>query len=185
MDLKQLIVMLKRWYWLLILGTVLGVAGGIILSRIQTPVYEAAARTLVMRAPDQSNSALAYLSPDELAATFSQLIVTQPVLDSVSSQLGVKVHKTQIQIQIVTNSQIIKVIVDDNDPQMSSKIANTLVKAAIKQYVDLQTGLYVSSEIWLDTGQQGGPKKAVEAKFIFAAVNKAGNPKRLIIPLSS
>lgn len=146
MDLKQLIVMVKRWYWILILGIALGAAGGILYSRIQTPVYEATAKTLVMHAPDQSSSVLAYLSPDELATTFSQLILTQPVLDSVSNQLGVKVHKTQIQIQFVTNSQIIKVIVDDKDPQMSAKIANALVSTAIKQYVDLQIGLYVSSE---------------------------------------
>ncbi len=146
MDFKQLFQLVKRWYWLLILGLVLGAAAGVLYSRFQTPVYEATAKILVMRAPDQTTAALAYLSPTELATTFSQLITTQPVLDELSNQLGIKVHKDQIVIQPVSSSQIVKVIVDADDPQMSAKIANGLVDTAIKQYVDLQTGLYKSSE---------------------------------------
>jgi tyrosine-protein kinase len=145
-DLKQLFKIFKRWFWLGILGLVLGAAAGVFISRIQTPVYEASARVLVMRAPDQGTAALAYLSPAELATTFSQLITTQPVLDDLSNQLGVKVTKSQIQIQEVPNSQIIKVIVDADDPQMSATIANGLVETAINQYVSLQTGLYKTSE---------------------------------------
>ncbi len=146
MDLKQLFNLFKRWYWLMILGLTLGAAAGILVSRIMTPVYVATAQILVMRAPDQNTAALAYLSPTELSATFSQLITTQPVLDILSNQLGVKVHKTQIQIQPVTNSQIVKVIVNANEPQMAAKIANGLVDTSIDQYVNLQTGLYKSSE---------------------------------------
>ena len=146
MDFKQLFQLVKRWYWLLILGLTLGAAGGILFSRIQTPVYESSAKILVMRAPDQTTAALAYLSPTELATTFSQLITTQPVLDEISNQLGIKVLKTQIQIQAVPSSQIVKITVDADNPQMSAKIANGLVDTAIKQYVQLQTGLYISSE---------------------------------------
>jgi capsular polysaccharide biosynthesis protein len=145
-NFKQVFQLLKRWYWLLLLGLVMGAAGGIVFSRIQTPVYESTARIVVMRAPDQSTAALAYLSPTELATTFSQLITTQPVLDELSNQLGVKVRKNQIRIEPVPSSQIIKVIVDADDPQMSAKIANGLVSTAIKQYVDLQINLYKSSE---------------------------------------
>jgi succinoglycan biosynthesis transport protein ExoP len=145
-DLKQLFNIFKRWFWLGILGLILGGAAGIFISRIQTPVYEASARLLVMRAPDQGTAALAYLSPAELAATFSQLITTQPVLDELSNQLGVKVDKSQIQIQEIPNSQIIKVTADSDDPQMSANIANGLIETATNQYVSLQTGLYKSSE---------------------------------------
>jgi len=56
-DLKQLFKIFKRWFWLGILGLVLGAAAGVFISRIQTPVYEASARVLVMRAPDQGTAA--------------------------------------------------------------------------------------------------------------------------------
>jgi polysaccharide biosynthesis transport protein len=145
-DFKQVFKLFKRWYWLLIVGFVLGAAGGILVSRLQTPVYEATAKALVMRAPDQSTAALAYLSPEELATTFAQLITTQPVLDDLSNQLGFKVLKKQITIQPVANSQILKVIVDDDDPEVAAHIANGLVETSIKQFVALQTGLYTSSQ---------------------------------------
>lgn len=40
--------------------------------------------------------------------------------------------------------------------------------------------LVVKTEIWLDANQGPGLIKAVEGKFIFVAVDDAGNPKRLI-----
>ena len=138
--------LLKRWYWLLVLGLVLGAAAGIVYSHVQTPVYESSAKIVVMRAPNQSTAALAYLSPTELATTFSNLIKTQPVLDQLSNQLGFKVKKSQIQIVPVPDSQIVQVVVDADDPQRSEQIANGLVDVSIKQYVDLQVGLYKTSE---------------------------------------
>jgi capsular polysaccharide biosynthesis protein len=146
MELKHFILLLRRWFWILILGLVLGAASGILISRIQTPVYQVVAKILVMRAPDQSASGLAYLGDQQLAQTFSELITTQPILDDVSNQLGFKVDPTQIQIQQNINSQIIKVIVEDNNPQHGAMIANTLVDTAIKHYVDLQVGQYTSIE---------------------------------------
>ncbi len=142
MELKQFFILLRRWYWLLILGLVLGAAGGILFSRIQTPVYQATAKILVMRVPDQSLSGLAYLGDQQLTQTFIELITTSPVINDVSSQLGFKVDPSQIQIQQNTNSQIIKVIVDDESPQKCANIANTLVDKAISHYVSLQVGQY-------------------------------------------
>jgi tyrosine-protein kinase len=146
MELKQFIVLLGRWFWLLLLGLVLGAASGILISRIQTPVYQATAKILVMRVPDSSASGLAYMGEQELAVTFSELITTQPVFDAVSSRLGFKVDPTNIKVQQGANSPIIKVTVEDNDPQRSATIANTVVEASTKRYVDLQVGQYISLE---------------------------------------
>jgi polysaccharide biosynthesis transport protein len=145
-ELKHFIILLKRWYWLIILGIVIGAAGGIVFSRIQTPIYESSAKILVMRAPDQSNAVLAYLSPTELAITFSQLITTQRVLDDLSNQMGIKLNKSMVQVQQVANSQIIQVSVQADDPNISAEIANGLVDTAARYYVDLQTNLYITSE---------------------------------------
>ena len=146
MELKQLIFLLRRWFWLLILGLVLGATSGVLINRIQTPVYQVVAKILVMRAPDFSASGLAYLGDQQLAQTFSELITTQPVFNDVSDQLGFKVDPSQVQIKQNTNSQIIKVIVEDTNPQRAVMIANTLVDTAIRHYVNLQVGQYTSIE---------------------------------------
>jgi capsular polysaccharide biosynthesis protein len=146
MEIKQFVFLLKRWFWLLILGLVLGAVSGVLISRIQTPVYQATAKILVMRVPDQSLSGLSYLGDQQLAQTFSELITTVPVITDASNQLGFKIDPSQIQIQQNTNSQIIKVIAEDNDPQRCVTIANTLVETAITHYVGLQVGQYSSVE---------------------------------------
>jgi capsular polysaccharide biosynthesis protein len=146
MELKQFFILLGRWFWLLLLGLVLGAASGILISRFQTPVYQATAKILVMRVPDSSASGLAYLGDQQLAQTFIELITTRPVLDATSNQLGFTVDSSQIQIQQSTNSQIINVIAKADDPQQSALIANAIVDTAIKRYVDLQVGQYSSME---------------------------------------
>ena len=146
MELKQLIYLLKHWFWLLVLGFCLGAVSGILISRIQKPVYQAEARVMVMRVPDQSTLGLAYLGDQQLAQTFTELITTQPVYDSVSNQLEFAIDPKLIRIQKNSNSQIINVLIEDKNPQRSAKIANTLVEEAIKRYVDLQIGQYTTIE---------------------------------------
>lgn len=146
MELRQLFTLVKRWYWLLILGLVVGVASGFLISRIQKPVYEATTKVLILHEPQQSTSTLAYLTEDQLIQTFASLITIQPVLNAVSAQLGYQVFPTQIQIQTITNTQIVKIIVDDQSPQRSAKIANALVDETIKRYDDLQGSQNTSSE---------------------------------------
>ena len=48
MELKYYISILKRWAWLLIIGLILGTAGGYGFSSYQTPIYQTATRVLVM-----------------------------------------------------------------------------------------------------------------------------------------
>ena len=146
MELKQFVVLLVRWFWLLLLGLCLGAVTGILIARGQEPGYQAEARILVMRVPDQSSMGFAYLGDQQLSQTFSELITTQPVIDSVSNLLGINVDPSKIQIQKNPNSQIINVIVNDNKPEQSVLIANTLVKVAINRYVDLQVGQYTGLE---------------------------------------
>jgi capsular polysaccharide biosynthesis protein len=146
MELKQYFILFGRWFWLLFLALFLGAASGILISRNQTPVYQATAKILVMRAPDTSASGLAYMGEQQLATTFDALITTQPIFDTVSGQLGYKVTSDHITVQQDTNSAIINVTAEDSDPERTAKIANSVVDAAIKRYVDLQVGQYTDIE---------------------------------------
>ena len=146
MEFKQYLALLGRWFWVILLGLALGAAAGLLISRMQTPVYQATAKVLVMRVPDSSASGLAYLGDQQLAVTFSELITTQPVVDSTSSKLGFEVDPHKITVRQNNNSQILNVIVEDSDPQQSALIANTQVEMAIKRYVDLQASQYTALE---------------------------------------
>ncbi len=146
MELNQFLKLLKQWYWLLILGLVIGASSGILISLIMTPVYQATAKILVMRIPDGSSLGLAYLGDQQLAQTFNEIVTTQPVFDAASSKLGFKIDPLKILVQQNINSQIVRVIVENKDAQVSSKIANALADTAIIRYVDLQVGQYTFVE---------------------------------------
>lgn len=146
MELKQYLQIIRRWIWLLVLGLILGAAGGYAASRMQEPVYQASTRALVMRAPQERSSDLTYLSDQQLVQTYVQLLNTQPVRDGASEVLGFAVEKDQVRVQQTRDTQIIEVIIEDGDPQQAYQIANVLVQVLIEQNESLQAGRYASTE---------------------------------------
>jgi capsular exopolysaccharide synthesis family protein len=147
MELRQYLEMLRRWAWLLVLGLVVGAGAGFGVSHYQTPIYQASTRILVVRAPQtQGTTDLTYLSDQQLAQTYIELLTTQPVLDAASKQLGVPISKTQVTAQQSPNTQIINLTVEDTSPGRAAQIANQLVQILIAQNDALQTGRYSATE---------------------------------------
>ena len=147
MELKRYMEMLRRWVWLLIIGLVLGAAAGFVVSRYQTPIYQATTRILATHASSQNTTGdLTYLNDQQLAQTYIQLFNTQPVLDAASAQLGYRVDTKQLQAQQVGTTQVLQLTVEDPDPQHAAAIANTLVQSLIDQNENLQAGRYATTE---------------------------------------
>ncbi|NOY99955.1 MAG: polysaccharide biosynthesis tyrosine autokinase [Chloroflexi bacterium] len=146
MELKYYISILKRWAWLLILGLVLGAAGGYGGSLYQTAIYQTSTRILVMSAPQQSSSDLTYLNDQQLTQTYMQLLTTAPILEGTSARLGYEVRAKQIKVQQSQNTQIVVITVEDPDPQRAVDIANTLVDILLEESEKLQAGRYTAME---------------------------------------
>jgi len=145
-ELKYYISILKRWAWLLILGLVLGAAGGYGGSLYQTAIYQTSTRILVMSAPQQSSSDLTYLNDQQLTQTYMQLLTTAPILEGTSARLGYEVRAKQIKVQQSQNTQIVVITVEDPDPQRAVDIANTLVDILLEESEKLQAGRYTAME---------------------------------------
>jgi capsular exopolysaccharide synthesis family protein len=146
MELKQYLRIIQRWLWLLILGLVLGAGAGYQVSQMQEPVYQAATRALVMRAPKEGSSDLSYVSDQQLVQTYIQLLNTQPVRDGASERLGYPVNKNQVRVQQTRDTQIIEVVIEDGNPQRAAEIANVLLEVLIEQNETLQAGRYAATE---------------------------------------
>ncbi len=151
MELRQYLTILRRWAWLLILGLVLGAAGGYIGSRFQTPLYQATTRLMVIQAPQSQNVDPTGLNGQQLTDTYIQLLTTQPVLQEASSYLGYPITAKQLNIQQVGTTQVIQLTAADSDPQHAAAIANTLVTSLISQNENLQSGRYMATEQSLQT----------------------------------
>ncbi len=146
MEIKLYLAMARKWAWLLVLGLVLGAAGGFIFSSTQTPTYQASTRILVMRAPQEKNSDYTYLTDQQLVQNYIQILTTSAVMDDASEKLGSSVSSRQVKAQQITNTQAIQLTVEDESPQRAADIANILVQVLIGQNEVLLAGRYALTE---------------------------------------
>lgn len=146
MELKLLLTLLRRWAWLLVLGVVLGAAGGYVASLYQEPVYQASTKVMVIRPQESSVTANITLSDQELAQTYIALLTTDPVLEAAGERLGFGVSAEQISARQTSGTRLMEVTVRANDAQRAALIANTLVEVLIEQNNSLQSNRFAASE---------------------------------------
>ena len=144
-DLKKYWLLLKRWTWLLILGFVLGAVSGFGGSLIQTPVYEAVTMVMVTRGgmAGQQLDIYSTIYNDQLAQTYLQLLKTEAVLTSAEARLGIDLEKMVIDAETIIDTTIIKISVENTNPQLATSIANTLVEVLIEKNGEIQSGRYI------------------------------------------
>lgn len=146
MEAKKYLMLLRRWAWLLIIGLILGGGSAFAFSISQQPVYQAVTRVLVMRAPESGTSDFTYLNDQQLAQTYTQTITARPILDEVGNRVGGNVVANQIAAQIVPNTQLIQISVEDTDAKRAAEIANTLVNVFIEKNNQMQSARFADSE---------------------------------------
>jgi non-specific protein-tyrosine kinase len=140
-----------HWAWLLILSTVL--AGGIayFLSKRATPVYQAVTILLVNEAPaTTTNDYTSVLTSERLAKTYEELIQTFPVLEETIANLKLDITPEDLQqlviVELIRDTQLIDVRVEDTDPERAAAIANELVQVFSAQNQAMQAERYASSK---------------------------------------
>ena len=155
-DLRHYLSLLMRWYWLLILAAMLAAVLAFLVSKRMTPVYQASTKLLINEAPTaRSADYNSILTSERLARTYSEMLTTKPVVEAVIKDLDlnldVKDLQKTIQVELVRDTQLIEVKVDNTNPVMAANIANTLVSKFSEQTKDLQASRYASSKQNLET----------------------------------
>jgi len=153
MEIKQYLSIARRWFWLLILGLLLGILGGYGFASSQTPVYQADTRVMVSRASMQAASGTGtdYVSDQQLIQTYIELLKSSSIFDTVSQTLNYPVSSKEVVAAQVGATRILNISVTDTDPQRAADIANALVMALIDQNEELEAGRYAASEESLQT----------------------------------
>jgi non-specific protein-tyrosine kinase len=133
LDLRQLFGYARRWWWLLLVLPLL--AGGAVagVSARQQPRYSAIATLLINPAPAAAGSDLNAINAGQrLAATYQQLVVTEPVLIPVIERLGlpddVEALKEKVSAIAARDTQLLRVSASDPDPVMAAELANTVAE---------------------------------------------------------
>ena len=146
MDLRELFLIVRRWLWLLILGSILGGVATYFYSIYQQPIYESSAEVFVSQPGYNQLTDLGYYSIYQLIPTYAELMVTDEILQETADQLGYSIHPSQINVQQVRDTQILRVRVQSIDPNRAANFANMLVVVFREQQYALQTARYADSK---------------------------------------
>lgn len=123
----------KRWRLIVFLTIISIVASGIISFYVLDPEYEAFTTLMVGRPKDyQSNEAqLDYneiLINQKLVTTYGELVkmrvVADEVIDNLDLDISFKDFGEKVSVNLVKDTEIIKIEVIDEEPKLAAKIAN-------------------------------------------------------------
>ncbi len=146
-DLQEIIMLLVHKLWLIVLcGIVTGVLGFAISKFAITPMYESTTKVYILS--KQNNNSITYSDVQlgtQLTADYAQLIKGRDVLEQVLKTCGMTdgyaAFAERVTVQTLTNTRIIAITVEDEDPVMAQFIANEIRKVAaahIKNVMDIQ-----------------------------------------------
>jgi succinoglycan biosynthesis transport protein ExoP len=144
MGLTEYGKIIRRWWWLPILGGLLFGVAGYRLSARQQPEYQASARLLVNQVQTPGPSSYNdLLTSEKLATTYTQLLQSPSLLDETVKQVGLPITaetlKQRTSINVVRATQLIEISVWDYDPARAAATANGLATLFVKRAQDLQT----------------------------------------------
>ena len=139
-SIKEILSILKRRKWLIIILFVVSIiASGLITYFVLDKKYEAS--TTLMIGTKDGIEYNEILLNQKLVSTYGELIKIRAVADEVIKNLGLtisyKQYKSKVNVDFVEDTGLIKIIVNDSDPQVAADIANEVAKVFIKTVKDL------------------------------------------------
>ena len=153
-DLRQYINLLWQWAWLIVLATLLAGVAAYITSRFQVPIYRATATFIVSETSGaQFSDYTAILTSERLARTYSEMLTKRPLLEEVINRLNLEAKfesteslKNAVEVQLVRDTQLIDLSVEDTDPTLAALLANSLIEALVEQNENMLFGRYTTAE---------------------------------------
>lgn len=146
-DLQELFGLLLHWLWLILLcGFVAGMAGFLISNFVITPQYQSTTKVYILNKQDSGNITYSDLQTGtQLTADYAQLIKGRDVLEHVIETCGLtegyKSFSDRVTVETLTNTRIIAITVEDENPAMAQMLANEIRTVAadhIKNVMDIQ-----------------------------------------------
>lgn len=149
-ELRWILAVIRRWWWLILVCTLLAgaTAYGVISS--MDPTYEATATLLVSPGQDtRTNEYNTLVAGERLALTYIEMLKSQKILDTVISELGLPESPDElakkIQAGTVKDTQLIRLTVESASPTEAALLANTIAQAFTTHIQKLQSERYASS----------------------------------------
>ena len=143
MELLQYWKIARKWWWLILLSTLLFGVGGIFYAQRQVPIYSTTTALIIN--PAAPSALLPYstdYSVQTLASTYTEFMRTRSFAQVVSEQmegaLGIDTILNALAIRYVEGTQIFRITATLTDPALAQQLANTAADVLINQNIARQ-----------------------------------------------
>ena len=137
--------LLGKWYWMLLAGTVAGLAVFFVVRYLVTPTYQASVSFYVYNSPDSVANTKTVNDQDlqaaeSLATTYANILESNTMLDAVLDDVGNegkglsrKELNGMTEAFVISNTQLLEVDVSSSDPELACKVAESFERVAPKE----------------------------------------------------
>ena len=139
MELKQYLQIVRKWLWLIVLGTLLAAGVSYGVSSLLPPVYRASTSLLVRTSRAGGDDYGTVIVNQYLAATYSELLTKRPIIETAGLNLGLApstigelMRKNRVEVWTVPNTSVVRLTVEDNDPRLATGLANEIVSVFVQ-----------------------------------------------------
>lgn len=134
-SLKEILSLLRRRLWLIIILIIVSMLViGLISYFLLDKKYEAST-TLMIGTTDEIEYNEILLN-QKLASIYGELIEIRAVADEVIENLGLRIsykqYKSKVNVNYSEDTGLIRILVNDNDPQLAADIANEIAQVFIE-----------------------------------------------------
>jgi capsular polysaccharide biosynthesis protein len=132
MTIEFLFSSLRRYWWVIIAGTLLGGIAAVALSTVLPKSYEASAQ-LLLTAPKIADPNDASIFVRERMPTYAALIESKPVLDNARQSLGLEEAtshvSTRVSARVEAATVLITLTAEAENPEHAAELANGVARA--------------------------------------------------------
>ncbi|MDD3218033.1 MAG: Wzz/FepE/Etk N-terminal domain-containing protein [Lachnospiraceae bacterium] len=143
-DLREVVTILIRKIWLIVLCMAIGVAAvGAVTITMITPQYSASSMIYILTKTTSVTSLADLQMGTQLTVDFQTLATSRPVVESVIEQLNLDAEYEDlvntITVENPTDTRILKTTVENPDPQLAMDISNAMSDAIAAQVAEVMT----------------------------------------------
>jgi capsular exopolysaccharide synthesis family protein len=145
MEIRNYINIIWRRKLTILITLIATMATVVIVTNRIAPVYEASTVLRVAVTAGGSLSYSDYMYADRLMNTYTEIATSTPVINELKNRLNLS-SSPQITAEIIPNTELIKITVEDTNPALPATIANTLADILVAQKAPQYAGGKMSSQ---------------------------------------
>jgi succinoglycan biosynthesis transport protein ExoP len=179
MQLREYLTILWRRKWIIFITATVTMVVVIIGTWLTAPTYEGSTTLRVATSFSGSTSSYYVDLVDRLMNTYIKLATSRPVITELEKRLGIN-FLPHITVQVVSNTELIKITVESPDPDMAANAANTLAEILITQVATPDAASIKTTALNEQLAQIEGELYEAQKEYDSLVANSPEDSERLI-----